>query len=193
MHAPVSLLLAAAAALAASPPGAANAALLQRAPPLRHDALRCSRFCVPFGRPGGSQLWTWSFPPRRCRAPGCWRWQARPCPMSDRTQPSSGASTRRLERHPAPLCGEASACAAQHLGWIAHGRCLWHRAGRSAVSERLARSHGAGLADPGKFLDHADIASFDAAVFFPEQPDKLTFWEQYEMACINSTSDWRYE
>lgn len=34
----------------------------------------------------------------------------------------------------------------------------------------------------GKFLSYQEIADFHAAVFFPEQPDKLTFWEQYEMA-----------
>merc|ERR1719379_2788233 len=34
----------------------------------------------------------------------------------------------------------------------------------------------------GSFLQYSEIASYHAAVFFPEQPDKLTFWEQYEMA-----------
>lgn len=34
----------------------------------------------------------------------------------------------------------------------------------------------------GKFYEYKDIARFHAAVFFPEQPDKLTFWEQYEMS-----------
>ncbi|CAE8613219.1 unnamed protein product [Polarella glacialis] len=34
----------------------------------------------------------------------------------------------------------------------------------------------------GMFLQYPEIAGFDAAIFFPEQPDKLTFWEQYEMA-----------
>lgn len=33
----------------------------------------------------------------------------------------------------------------------------------------------------GKFLQYEEIAEFHAAVFLPEQPDKLTFWEQYEM------------
>eukprot|EP00927_Polykrikos_kofoidii_P060392 TRINITY_DN55388_c0_g1_i1.p1 TRINITY_DN55388_c0_g1~~TRINITY_DN55388_c0_g1_i1.p1 ORF type:complete len:734 (-),score=114.61 TRINITY_DN55388_c0_g1_i1:32-2233(-) len=31
------------------------------------------------------------------------------------------------------------------------------------------------------FLEYKEIADFHAAIFFPEQPDKLTFWEQYEM------------
>merc|ERR1711971_843663 len=31
------------------------------------------------------------------------------------------------------------------------------------------------------FLPYEDMSKFHAAVFFPEQPDKLTFWEQYEM------------
>mmetsp|Transcript_177889 Transcript_177889/g.564473 ORF Transcript_177889/g.564473 Transcript_177889/m.564473 type:complete len:636 (+) Transcript_177889:59-1966(+) len=34
----------------------------------------------------------------------------------------------------------------------------------------------------GKFYEYEDIARFHAAVFLPEQPDKLTFWEQYEMS-----------
>lgn len=33
-----------------------------------------------------------------------------------------------------------------------------------------------------KFLSYEEISNFHAAVFLPEQPDKLTFWEQYEMA-----------
>merc|ERR1712232_1542960 len=32
------------------------------------------------------------------------------------------------------------------------------------------------------FLQYEEIAQAHAAVFLPEQPDKLTFWEQYEMA-----------
>eukprot|EP00435_Cladocopium_sp_Y103_P063653 s163_g25.t1 len=45
----------------------------------------------------------------------------------------------------------------------------------------------------GKFLSYQEIANFHAALFFPEQPDKLTFWEQYEMSMplwLPSSSWW---
>lgn len=48
----------------------------------------------------------------------------------------------------------------------------------SSLSARVRIDWLAGV----KFLPYEDIAKFDAAIFLPEQPDKLTFWEQYEMA-----------
>ncbi|CAE7345617.1 unnamed protein product [Symbiodinium sp. KB8] len=120
-----------------------------------------------------------------CRAPGCWRWLL----------VHAGVAVPHVRPHAVGLRGRyrPPIAEAKHLAlralvlrstWVgtlmaqAFETVLLEMIRESSLEESLRLE----WLSSGKFLSYEEIASFHAAVFFPEQPDKLTFWEQYEMA-----------